>query len=367
MFVVSFLLLLPTAALPSVLPWSEWRLAFDRADYGSPAELAWREAGYDTNVAMIMAHNNGPHGATWKMGVNRFSDMNASEFAEWSGRMGSLRGAATVAEVAVQRRAPSARDAAHLAAKRVALRSGELVDWRDEGAVTPIRNQILCAGCYAFATAGALEGSYQIATGELISLSVQEILDCTHPGGNDCCVGGTFHATFRFIMAGGLNSEEDYSFVSTDGKSQQCWYAGMQRVVATMSHYVDVASCDEEALAAAVLIAPVAVGVRAVSRVFQHYKSGVMSDGVHCGTEMTHAVLIVGITDEAYIIKNSWGEGFGDEGYIQLQRNWNASDERGICGIAQIPVYAHSVPGTPLPLPPLNDQSTRPGPGPCGG
>ena len=74
---------------------------------------------------------------------------------------------------------------------------------------------------------------------------------------------------------------------------------------------------------------------------FQHYTSGVITD-TKCGTNLDHAVLIVGYGTEDnldyWLVKNSWGPEWGDHGYVKILRTDSCNDG-GICGIAQQPSY----------------------------
>ena len=133
-----------------------------------------------------------------------------------------------------------------------------------------------------------------------------------------------------------------------------CWTNATSRVGATIESFTDVTPNDEDQLAAAVLTTPISIAIEADQSSFQSYKSGVYDD-VNCGTDLDHGVLIVGLTEDAYIVKNSWAESFGEDGYIRIKRGGN------ICGISMQPSYATSAKGDPAPLP---DPTPGPQPGP---
>merc|ERR1711939_503133 len=86
------------------------------------------------------------------------------------------------------------------------------VDWVTEGAVTPVKNQGTCGGCWAFSTTGAVEGINQIRTGKLVSLSEQELVSCAGSYGNSGCNGGLMTNGFSFVSAKGDSSESAYSY-----------------------------------------------------------------------------------------------------------------------------------------------------------
>ena len=109
-----------------------------------------------------------------------------------------------------------------------------------------------------------------------------------------------------------------------------------------ISNYSDVISSNEKALKRAVAQQPVSVAIQANTQSFQHYAGGIYSD-INCGTQLDHGVLVVGYGTELlkgidyWIVKNSWGESWGDNGYIKILRNFN--DSRGLCGIAMQPSF----------------------------
>jgi len=115
-------------------------------------------------------------------------------------------------------------------------------------------------------------------------------------------------AAFKYIMAaGGIDSEKDYSYNATDAP---CWTAAEKRHVATIDNFVAVKPRDEDQLAAALALNPISVSIEADHPVFQHYKTGVISNASACGDKLDHGVLVVGMTAGSWIIKNSWGCAF---------------------------------------------------------
>lgn len=208
----------------------------------------------------------------------------------------------------------------------------EEVDWREKNAVTDVKNQGHCGGCWAFSTTGSVEGVVAIKTGHLFNISEQQLIDCSVQEGNHGCEGGIMDKGFRYIIDnGGICSEEEYPYQAIDGECQEC------DTVVSIENYGNIYQNNEKILKRAVAQQPVSVAIQANLTSFQLYSSGVYSDP-NCGTQLDHGVLIIGYgTDnntnmDYWLVKNSWGPLWGEEGYIRILRNYNYPS--GLCGIA---------------------------------
>ena len=210
------------------------------------------------------------------------------------------------------------------------------VDWRKNHKVSSVKNQGHCGGCWAFSSSGAVESAWAIKHNVVYNLSQQELIDCSTDYGNKGCGGGSMDLGFKYIIDNGLCTNLSYPY---QAMNQECQKDQCSSVV-NISNYGDLKPNDELNLKRGVAQQPVSVAIQANKRSFQLYQSGIYSD-LDCGTKLDHGVLLIGYgfdfkTDTPYwIIKNSWGEEWGENGYIKIQRN--VDDQRGLCGIAMQP------------------------------
>ncbi|KAJ0066480.1 hypothetical protein NL108_013651 [Boleophthalmus pectinirostris] len=210
-----------------------------------------------------------------------------------------------------------------------------MVDYRKKGMVTPIKNQGSCGSCWAFSSAGALEGQLAKQTGQLMDLSPQNLVDCVTE--NSGCGGGYMTNAFRYVeQNGGIDSEQAYPYV---GEDQPCRY-NSSGMAAQCKGFREIPVGNEHALAVALWkVGPVSVGIDATLNSFQMYQKGVYYDPSCNQEDINHAVLAVGFGvtvkgKKYWIVKNSWGEEWGNKGYILMARN------RGnLCGIANLASY----------------------------
>ncbi|KAK9676879.1 hypothetical protein RND81_11G107200 [Saponaria officinalis] len=285
--------------------------------YEDISELKKRFEIYKSNVEFI--DNVNSQNLSYKLIDNKFADLTNDEFkSQYLGRLLSI--------------VPPSESHDVINARNGAL--PRAVDWRKQGAVTPVKNQELCGSCWAFSAVTAVEGFHKIKTGKLISLSEQELVDCEHEDYG--CNGGEMEHAFKYIKNNGIVSEKDYPYKGID---ETCNKSKLIHPVAHIRGYKKVPKNDEKSLQAVVANQIVSVGVDAGSQAFQLYRKGIF-DGV-CGKDLNHGVAIVGYGDvkgkKYWIVKNSWGRRWGEGGYIRIRRD--ITKKGGVCGIAMDASY----------------------------
>jgi C1A family cysteine protease len=207
------------------------------------------------------------------------------------------------------------------------------VDWTTKGAVTAVKNQGQCGSCWSFSTTGSVEGAHFLKTGKLVSLSEQQLVDCSTSFGNQGCNGGLMDDAFKYIeSAGGLMTEADYPYTAADGT---CKF-DKSKVAATITNYKDVTPKSESQLMAAVATQPISIAVEANQMSWQFYFGGVIT--FDCGQQLDHGVLLVGYMEKSgkdvWKVKNSWGPSWGSDGYLYIERG--SSD---LCGVEMQPSF----------------------------
>ncbi|KAH8850203.1 Cathepsin L-like proteinase [Schistosoma japonicum] len=221
-------------------------------------------------------------------------------------------------------------------------------DWRNSGIVSKVKStnrylwmfiisvisafvgiQGKCGACWAFSAAGALEGQLKNKTGRFIELSSQQLIDCSHSFGNHGCLGGDMNNAFRYVEKYGIQSEESYPYLTKEGECQPI----KSSPLTYSKSIIEIKSNDEEQLKYVLYeYGPVSAGIN-VEQQFMRYKNGIYHSKSCSSADVNHAVLIVGYGEENgiqyWIIKNSWGIEWGENGYARIRRNYN-----NMCGIA---------------------------------
>lgn len=314
--------------------WSEFSSFRERfrRNYVSLQELELRFSVFRQNLRTILLHNiefeNGKQNFT--MGVNQFSDLTADEFKTKYVNNGKHL---DVGLYGCKSFSYSSSDSYF----NSNFTSSSVVDWRENGAVTSVKDQGQCGSCWAFSSTGAIEGAWAISKGQLVDFSEQQLVDCATgvTYGSHGCSGGQMDGAFKYVISKGQCLLNAYPYTAADGACQKC------SAVAQLSSCSDVKANDQVSLRAAVFQQPVSVAIEADTRYFQSYSSGVLTSAT-CGTNLDHGVLVVGYGAENginyWLVKNSWGTSWGENGYVKIGRSDSTTDA-GICGIAMSPSF----------------------------
>ncbi|GJQ65735.1 hypothetical protein Trydic_g11920 [Trypoxylus dichotomus] len=208
----------------------------------------------------------------------------------------------------------------------------EEIDWRDKGFHTPIYNQKDCGSCYAFSIATVLQAQIFKQTNKLVPLSEQQIVDCSIQSGNYGCGGGSLRNTLKYLdKSGGLMAYTDYPYTA---RQRRCQF-DLHKAIVNVSSWAILPPRDEKALEIALAkIGPVAASINASPHTFQLYHHGIYDDISCSSNTVNHAMVVVGYTKDAWILKNWWGDHWGENGYMRLRRKKN------MCGISNFAAYA---------------------------
>ncbi|KAL3273662.1 hypothetical protein HHI36_015092 [Cryptolaemus montrouzieri] len=299
--------------------WRDFQVKYGKV-YRSPIEERKRLIIFEENLNKIETHNAlyEQGRVSYKKGITKFTDWTKDEFLEYVNR-GLLNKPKVGGNVYTINDNAVAPDS---------------VDWRQQGAVTPVKDQGNCGSCWAFSTTGSIEGQLALVENTSVSLSEQNLVDCSYVDLNSGCNGGEMPNAFLYVMRYGIEKEEDYPYT---GKFSPC-LAKPSKVFTKISSYVELPATDEEALKNAIaFIGPISVSIDATDEL-QNYSSGIFNDDSCDPQILNHGVLAVGYGTENgtdfYIIKNSWGESWGENGYFRFVRN-----QGNRCGIASDSSY----------------------------
>lgn len=199
----------------------------------------------------------------------------------------------------------------------------ETLDYRQRNAVSSVKNQNTCQCCWAFSTAGSLEGTYAIKNGQLISFSAQQLMDCLESSGH-CARGGFMtYALSELIYLPGVMLDTDYPFVSRDLQCQFQPSRAKVRVTGCLNFNLN---SEEKLKEALVKFGPIAIAIDS-KPIARHTGGIVTASCCPAGGTLGHAVLLVGYGTEGgqdyWLIKNSWGTSWGEQGYVRFARGQN--------------------------------------------
>lgn len=291
-------------------------------NYKTPEEFEARFQNFVATHNFIQEHNTQGH--LHQAGHNQFSDWTREEYQ-------SMLGLKNIGAPVISGKTVAATNATIPAS----------VNWVTAGKVNPVKDQGQCGSCWAFSTAASMESANAIFKGDLVSLSEQQLVDCSFAFGNMGCNGGWYYYAWNYLEASGEELESNYGYKAVRGS---CAYTASKALVETAGTAADTGDYVRvegtiAAIKAAIAQQPVSVAIQADTSVFQTYTSGVITSA-ECGTNIDHAVAAVGygtdpVAGDYYLVRNSWNTTWGDQGYVKI----GAAEGLGICGINQYVAY----------------------------
>ncbi|CAH1987825.1 unnamed protein product [Acanthoscelides obtectus] len=306
--------------------WKNFKIRHGKA-YTSSVEDRRRFSVFHENLKKILDHNErfNKGEVTYAMKVTKFTDMTEKELKDFL--MNSYGGG--------MRSSDYSQDAAHESTddQPSSVHIKELpktIDWRNQGAVTKVKDQGMCGSCWAFSAVGALEGQHYKSNGTLLDLSAQDLVDCADGTyGNMGCKGGLMSYAYDYVKDKGILTENEYPY---KGHQESCKQKGNGFKIKS---YINITIKDENALTQAVAtIGPISCCMDASC--MSSYSHGIVDSTCGCDSDrysMNHGVLVVGYGEEKgieyWIVKNSWGADWGEKGYFRLKK-----DGQNTCGIA---------------------------------
>jgi len=286
----------------------EYLEAFNKTREAGTADYATHEAIFFANLNTIDLHNAA--GKSWKLAVNKFTDMTTEEFKSFKGYS---KGGAYLKRSMMNfpSRIPLLKDLP------------ATVDWREKNVVSAVKNQGGCGSCWAFSATESLESAVALSTGKLLTLSAQQIVSCTENpdecGGTGGCAGAIPELAFGYVQGAGITSEANYPYQGVTGTCP----TDLPTVVAGITGYKQIATNSQEDLMNAVgTVAPISISVDASA--WSMYGGGIFDGCNQNDPDLDHAVQLVGYGSEGgkdyWLVRNSWGASWGEQGYIRLLR-----------------------------------------------
>jgi len=289
--------------------WQEFILKYQKHYTGN--EAAERFSIFKANLAIMDTQN--VEDSTAIFGINNLSDLSSAEFSSF------YLLPKYYPKFAMDKYEP----VQHL---------GDLpinFDWRDEGVVTPVKDQGQCGSCWAFSVTEEIESQWMLKGGHnVVELAPQQIVDCDKIDGG--CGGGDTPTAYEYVIkAGGMVAETNYPYKA---KGEKCAFNSTS-VVAKITGWKYVVKDENETEMQNALYSagPLSICVDAES--WQHYTKGILSG--KCGQNLDHCVELVGYGFDSstytsfWNIRNSWGASWGEGGYIRVERN-----KKNLCGVA---------------------------------
>jgi cathepsin F len=294
---------------------SAWKAKYNKV-YSTSEEESVRLNNFKLSLDRITARNAASTNPVY--GLTKFSDLSTEEFKT---RLGYIRPERR-ADVPVSEPGPEVPP--------------QSLDWRTKNMVTPVKDQQQCGSCWAFSVTENIESMYCMATQTdcttLAPLAPQEIVDCdTQDSG---CEGGDPPTAYQFVISeGGMENQSDYPYTASDGTCN--FQANLAKI--TISGWKYAAQNGDETSLKNNLVQYGPMSICVDAEPWQDYTSGILM-GSDCDTQLDHCVELVGYdmtgSTPFWIVRNSWGLDWGENGYIRLQYGQDT------CGLADEATFA---------------------------
>lgn len=319
--------------LPISPPWLHWfrfSQTFFNKTFITTADEDTRREIFFSNLQTISDHNKlfNEGKVSFLQGVNQFADMTFEEFSR------SFSSAQEFGDEYVDR----------LLHEFVVFAENQTIpesfDWRNVGVQLEVKDQKTCRSSYAIAAIDAIEMELLVLFDVDVRLSVQEVIDCAGQFYTNGCKGGEKLGVFDYIkQVGGVFLEDDYPSVGLQGACMTQNMSESERFEFKTFFVFALKANDENLLKRVVLQTPVLTSIDINHESFMRYSSGIYYER-DCITNTNHAVVVIGYGSENgldyWIVKNSFGETWGEGGYMRIVRNRN--NHCGIASDAVIPV-----------------------------
>jgi len=346
---------LGAASVPDLAKEFDTWASSHKKQYGTTEERLQRFEVWSKNRGFVNAHNAEEQMGfrTYRMKLNHLGDLSRDEYRSLLGYRHTQSSSVQATLQSLPYDAPASWD------------------WRPKGIVNDVKNQGQCGSCWSFSATAAMEGAYNFKNNGTVdklckgntcgpnsvpccSFSEQEVVDCTLAGKDNCNTGGNPADGVSEIgtnMKGVFNTEDEYPYTSGDGTSNGKCTAKTAGVQTGITGFTNTKSGDESALKLASSQHVLSIGIDASQQSFQFYSSGVYVEPAckNGPDDLDHGVAIVGYGtwsetevgtksagQDYWIVRNSWGDSYGMDGYILMARN---KDNQ--CGVATAPLYAN--------------------------
>jgi len=307
--------------------WESFKLKFGK-NYHETEEV-YRFTVFRENLRIISEHST--QGKSYTLGITEYADLTQSEFhALYIGPKWDVS--------KLKNRPPRISEVVNQKPKKMNLQQTQTINWTQvNGIVGPVNNQGQCGSCWSFSATEAVQSTLALAGQGLFQLSEQQLVSCSQAYGNEGCNGGWPYQAYEYIMANPLTTNAAYPYIS--GKTEMtgtCNTAAAAAGKYTISSYQDVPTNDGADgcinLQTFLQKQPVSVCVDASN--WSALYTGGIYPADECGTEIDHAVFLVGSNPDYWLIQNSWGATWGENGFIQLA----PGNTCAVCTVASIPI-----------------------------